>query len=89
MPFLTRRRLAWLLLNLVAAIVMPLAFGWWLDRQVNATDAALPEGFDPRTVLLVFTLAWAAFLLLLNVTMALFLWLKRPEGLRKRPSRPR
>lgn len=78
MPLLTRRRIAWLLLNLAAAIVLPVAFGWWLDRQVAASDAALPEGFDPGTVLVVFTLAWAAFLLLLNVTMALFLWLRRP-----------
>ncbi len=77
MPLFTRRRVVWLVLNLAAAILLPLAFGWWLDRQVGASDASLPEGFDPRTVLLFFTLAWAAFLLLLNVTMALFLWLKR------------
>lgn len=78
MPLFTRRRLAWLLLNLAAAILLPLVFGWWLERQVGASDAALPEGFDAGTVLLAFTIAWAAFLLLLNITMALFLWLKKP-----------
>jgi hypothetical protein len=77
MPFFTRRRAGWLVFNLAAAILLPLAFGWWLKRLVASSDAALPEGFDPSTVLLVFTIAWAAFLLLLNVTMALFLWLKR------------
>lgn len=77
MPFVTRRRALWLIFNLVAAIVVPVGFAWWLDRQVNASDAALPEGFDPETVVLVFTIAWAGFLLLLNVTMALFLWLKK------------
>lgn len=77
MPFFTRRRALWLVLNLAAALIVPIAFAWWLERQVHSSDAALPEGFDPETVVLVFTAAWAAFLLLLNVTMALFLWLKR------------
>ncbi|MGE5815725.1 MAG: hypothetical protein ACM36C_14650 [Acidobacteriota bacterium] len=78
MPFLTRRRMLWLAFNLGAAIVVPVGFAWWLDRQVRASDALLPEGFNPETVILVFTIAWAGFLLLLNVTMALFLWLKKP-----------
>jgi F0F1-type ATP synthase assembly protein I len=76
MRFFTRQRALWLALNLAAAIVVPVAFGWWLDHQVRASDAAMPEGFDPGTVILVFTAAWAGFLLLLNVTMALFIWLR-------------
>jgi hypothetical protein len=78
MPFFTRRRALWLAFNLVAAVIVPVAFAWWLNRQIHSSDAALPEGFEPETVVLVFTIAWAGFLLLLNVTMALFLWLKRP-----------
>jgi hypothetical protein len=78
MPFLTRRRTLWLLFNLAAAVIVPVGFGWWLNRQVHASDAPLPEGFNPETVILVFTIAWATFLLLLNVTVALFLWLKKP-----------
>lgn len=74
---LTRRQALWLAFNLAAAVLLPIAFAWWLQRQVRASDAALPEGFDPETVVLVFTISWAGFLLLLNVTMALFLWLKR------------
>jgi hypothetical protein len=77
MQFLTRRRALWLTINLAAAIAVPIGFAWWLDQQVHASDASLPEGFDPGTVVLVFTISWATFLLLLNVTMALFLWLKR------------
>ncbi len=77
MSFFTRRRALWLALNLAAAILLPIAFAWWLQRQVRASDAALPDGFDPETVVLVFTISWAGFLLLLNVTVALFLWLKR------------
>jgi hypothetical protein len=77
MPILTRHRALWLALNLAAAIVVPIGFAWWLDRQVRGSNASLPDGFNPETVVLVFTASWATFLLLLNVTMALFLWLKR------------
>jgi len=63
--------------NLAAAVLLPLAFGWWLDRQVRGSEAPLPQGFDPETLILVVTVAWGGFLLLLNVTMAVFLWLKR------------
>jgi hypothetical protein len=77
MPFFTRRRALWLALNLAAALVVPIGFAWWLERQVSGSDAPLPEGFEPETVILVFTAAWAAFLLLLNVTMALFVWLQK------------
>jgi hypothetical protein len=77
MSFFTRRRAVWLALNLAAAILLPIVFAWWLQRQVRSSDAALPAGFKPETVVLVFTISWAGFLLLLNVTMALFLWLKR------------
>jgi len=76
MSFFTRRRALWLALNLAAAFIVPIAFAWWLNQQVHGSDATLPEGFDPGTVVLVFTAAWALFLLLLNVTMAVFLWLK-------------
>jgi hypothetical protein len=77
MPFFTRRRTLWLVFNLAAAVIVPVGFAWWLNRQVHSSDALLPEHFDPETVVLVFTIAWASFLLLLNVTLALFLWLKR------------
>jgi hypothetical protein len=77
MPFLTGRRILWLVFNIAIAVAVPVGFGWWLEHQVGSSDAPLPQGFDPETVILVFTIAWAAFLLLLNVTMALFLWLKR------------
>jgi hypothetical protein len=77
MSFFTRRRALWLAFNLAAALIVPITFGWWLDVQVHGSDATLPEGFDPGTVVLVFTIAWATFLLLLNVTMAVFLSLKK------------
>lgn len=76
MRFFTRRRALWLVFNLAAAVLVPAGFAWWLNHQVRSSDAAMPEGFDPETVILVFTAAWAGFLLLLNVTMALFVWLK-------------
>lgn len=77
MPFLTRNRAVWLLLNLALAVLVPVAFAWWLNRQVALSDATFPEGFTVEKFILAFTASWAAFLLLLNVTMALFLWLKR------------
>lgn len=74
---LTPRWWVWVVGNIAAAVALPLAFGWWLDRQVRASDAALPEDFAPSTVVVTVAVAWCLFLLLLNVTLAVFLWLKR------------
>ena len=79
MPLLNRRRLLWIAANVVAAVAMPLALGRWIRYLVSGSDASLPEGFSSSTFVFVFTAAWLAFLLLLNVSVLLFVWLSRPE----------
>jgi hypothetical protein len=77
MALLTPWRLAaWLGANVAAAVIMPLVMFWWITRLVSIGDASLPEGFAPSTLVLAFTFGWLLFLLLLNVSLVLFLWLR-------------
>jgi hypothetical protein len=77
MRLLTPGRVVWILGNVIAAIVMPIVIGYWIERQMVGSDASLPQGFSPSTLVFAFTAAWLVFLLLLNVAMALFVWLSK------------
>jgi hypothetical protein len=77
MKLLTPRRVTWILANVLAAILMPVAIGYWIERQLAGGETSLPPGFSGSTLVLAFTGAWLVFLLLLNVAMGLFVWLSR------------
>ncbi len=47
------------------------------DRQVRGSDAPLPPELAPQTVIVAVALGWCVFMLFVNITMALFLWLRR------------
>ncbi|HSL20370.1 MAG TPA: hypothetical protein VK886_02460 [Vicinamibacterales bacterium] len=76
-PVITPRRVAWVAANIAAAVLLPMAFAWWLHGQVSGSEETLPEGFSTRTLVAAVTAAWLFFLLMLNVSMAVFLWLKK------------
>jgi hypothetical protein len=80
MTLSARTGVLWIAANIAAFVVMPLIMWRWIAGEVSASDATLPEGFAPSTLVLAFTLAWAVFLLLLNTAVALFLWLRAKKA---------
>ena len=77
MTLSTRRMLLWIAANIVALLAMPLVMAFWSERLVAGDDASLPQGFSTSTFVIAFTAAWVAFLVLLNVSVLLFVWLSR------------
>ncbi len=73
----TGRRVAWIAANLVAAVTMPLVIALWSTYLVSGDESSPPEGFSASTFVVAFTGAWLVFLVLLNVTGLLFVWLSR------------
>jgi len=76
MPLTPRTLVLWISGNVAAAVMVPMAFGWWLRYQERLSDVPLPGEFNPTTIALAVGAAWVIFLVLLNVTVGLFLWLK-------------
>lgn len=65
--------------NVAAAVALPALFAWWLRSQVPVDDLAPGEGPKIEMAIRAFAAAWVIFLVALNVTLALFLWLKSSD----------
>jgi hypothetical protein len=52
-------------------------FAWWLRRQVPVADLAPGEPEKIDAAVRAFAAAWIVFVLLFNVAVGVFLWLRR------------
>jgi hypothetical protein len=59
------------------AVALPAFFAWWLHAQTPVEDLAPGEAAKIRAATQAFAAAWVVFLILFNVTVALFLWFRR------------
>ncbi len=75
---ISKARFAWWVAgNLVALIALPVLFALWIEGQVQGT--AFVQEYDVRTGIVAFTISWGVFILFFNVTVALFIWLRRKQ----------